>query len=208
MQRRLCSSFVYLVQIQVPSPDALSALAAARSKLPLKALPSIELFHNERPSGAALLMSATPRTPDRVVRNTLDPRVAAVLDHLSMQDPAHIPSIDSIASSLNLSASRFRSIFSYHTGTSFSRYIKHLRMRRARIMLQESMLSVKEVRVAVGVLDHSHFARDYKRAFGESPSETRRSCIELKAKVALRRRKSTLATSKRVDSSQHKRLAI
>jgi AraC-like DNA-binding protein len=37
----------------------------------------------------------------------------------------------------------------------------------------------------VGLDDHSHFSRDYKKQFGESPSETQWSCNQAKATIAL-----------------------
>ena len=55
------------------------------------------------------------------------------------------------------------------------RYLKHARLDRARQLLQETQLAVKQVSIEVGIFDHSHFARDYKKEFGESPSDTRRS---------------------------------
>jgi AraC-like DNA-binding protein len=65
------------------------------------------------------------------------------------------------------------------------------------------MLSVKQVMVKVGLADHSHFARDYKREFGESPSETRRHSIELKAKIALGCHKTvSLATTNSLPDHQ------
>ena len=102
-------------------------------------------------------------------------RVSAVLGHIVEQDLAKAPGIASIAKSLNISASRLRRIFKQKTGVSFGRYIKTVRLQRAQTLLQETRLSVKQIRIEVGLFDHSHFARDYKKEFGESPSETRKS---------------------------------
>ena len=130
-------------------------------------------------------MSATQKIQRCNIPKVSDPRIAAVLDYLSIQSPMPVASLESIAISLNLSPSRLRSIFVDHTGTSFCRYMKHLRMHRARKLLQETMLSVKQVRIEAGLADHSHFARDYKREFGESPTDTRRFSSELKVRKAL-----------------------
>jgi transcriptional regulator GlxA family with amidase domain len=105
--------------------------------------------------------------------NPLDSRVSAVLDYLSGQALTTVPSADLIASSLNLSQSRLRSIFKKHAGISFARYVKLVRLHQARSLLQQTTLSVKQVMTHVGLADHSHFARDYKTLFGESPSNTR-----------------------------------
>jgi AraC family transcriptional regulator, carnitine catabolism transcriptional activator len=113
--------------------------------------------------------------------NQGDARVSAVLGYLSNQDLQCPPPIILIAGSLNLSLSRLRSIFKKHTGMPLGRYLKYLRLQRAHELLRQTQLTVKEVMVQVGLTDHSHFARDYKKEFGESPSETRCSSDPVKA---------------------------
>ncbi len=102
-------------------------------------------------------------------------RVSAVLSHLAEQGLAHVSSMKSLAESLNISASRLRRIFKQKTGTPFGKYLKIARLGKARQLLQETNLSVKQVRIEVGLFDHSHFARDYKKQFSESPTGTRRA---------------------------------
>jgi len=140
-------------------------------------------------------MSATRKIPNfdipqrglLAITNQKDQRISAVLDYLSIQELARIPSIDSIAVSLNLSLSRLRSLFKEQTGLSIACYVKHLRLRRAHILLQQSLLTVKQVMAAVGLDDHSHFSRDYKKQFGESPSQTRGRWSRCKSVLALSR---------------------
>lgn len=114
------------------------------------------------------------------VKNRLDRRISAVLDYLLAQDLTTVPSVHSIAILLNLSQSRLRSIFREHAGMPLSRYIKLLRLCQGRMLLQETMLTVKEVMAQVGLADHSHFSRDYKKQFGESPSDTRNRAVHLR----------------------------
>ena len=80
----------------------------------------------------------------------------------------------SIATRLNISASRFRHLFKEQTGMPFIQCMKRERMRCARLLLQETCLTVKEVMAEINVSDRSHFSRDYKKYFGETPSITRR----------------------------------
>ena len=150
-------------------------------------------------------MSATRKIPNfdvpqrdlLAITNHKDQRISAVLDYLSIQELAQIPSIDSIAVSINLSLSRLRSIFKEQTGVSIACYVKQLRLQRAHTLLQHSLLTVKQVMAQVGVDDHSHFSRDYKKQFGESPSQTRSRCTGRKTALALTRHKIVnLATSK------------
>jgi transcriptional regulator GlxA family with amidase domain len=125
--------------------------------------------------------SAPQKRPSRSIDGHNEWRVSAVLSRIAEQKLASVSNIASIAISLNISSSRLRRIFKQKTGLPFGRYLKILRLRQARRLLQETHLSVKQVRIEVGLFDHSHFARDYKREFGESPSETRRTPTPAKA---------------------------
>ncbi len=77
-----------------------------------------------------------------------------------------------VAASTNLSASRLMHLFKKEVGVSFARYVKLARYGRARKLLQDSFLSVKQVAAIVGANDVSHFIRDYKRMYGETPRQT------------------------------------
>ena len=119
------------------------------------------------------------------VESRTDLLVAMLLDHLSGQELARMPTINSLAASLNMSTSHLRHIVKQKTGVSFSRYVKKLRLCRARRLLQETFWSVKQVMLEVGVSDHSHFAKDYKKEFGESPTQTRLNAMAAGKKIAL-----------------------
>ena len=47
-------------------------------------------------------------------------------------------------------------------------------MERARTLLERTFLTVKQAMTQVGISDASHFARDYRRYHGFTPSETKR----------------------------------
>jgi hypothetical protein len=50
------------------------------------------------------------------------------------------------------------------------RYLRLLRMERAKELLESSFLSVKEIAYQVGLNDESHFVRDFKATYGFSPA--------------------------------------
>jgi hypothetical protein len=50
------------------------------------------------------------------------------------------------------------------------RYLRVLRMERAKDLLESSFLSVKEIGFRVGLTDESHFVRDFKATYGLSPA--------------------------------------
>ena len=53
------------------------------------------------------------------------------------------------------------------------RYLRLLRMERAKDLLESSFLSVKEIAYQVGLNDESHFVRDFKSTYGFSPAHYR-----------------------------------
>lgn len=100
-----------------------------------------------------------------------DSRVVAALQLLEGQ--CGLP-LKQAALTVNLSESRLRHLLREALGTAPHRYLKHRRLLRARELSESTFLSVKEIALAAGFNDLSHFLRDYKVAFGETPSETRR----------------------------------
>ena len=72
-----------------------------------------------------------------------------------------------------LSASRFAHLFRSCTGVSPARFLRHLRLDRARMLLENTTLGVREVMRLVGWTDPSHFARDYRDRHGLRPRDSR-----------------------------------
>ena len=77
------------------------------------------------------------------------------------------------AQSVNLSVWRLSHIFKSDVGTPPIKYLKLLRMERAKGLLESSFLSVKEIAFRVGLNDESHFVRDFKSTYGYSPTTYR-----------------------------------
>jgi transcriptional regulator GlxA family with amidase domain len=102
----------------------------------------------------------------------MEPRVHRVI-RLMMADLRRDVSFSQLARFLNLSESRLRHLFKDETGVSPMQYLKAQRIQRARRLLETTFLNVKEIMLKVGVKDKSHFTRDFKKAFGLSPSQYR-----------------------------------
>ena len=79
-----------------------------------------------------------------------------------------------LAELVNLSPSRLHQLFKEETGVPPARYLRRLRMQRARELLETTHLSVKQVMAGVGLTDESHFVRDFKKTFGLTPAGYRR----------------------------------
>ena len=79
-------------------------------------------------------------------------------------------SLSEFAQSVNLSVWRLCHIFKSDVGMPPMRYLRLLRMERAKDLLESSFLSVKEIAYRVGLNDESHFVRDFKSTYGSSPA--------------------------------------
>ncbi len=102
----------------------------------------------------------------------MDRRVQAVIAFMGAHLQADLP-LKEMARSVNLSSSRFRHLFKAETGSTPAQYLKSLRMRGARELIEMTFLTMKEVMSVVGVRDKRHFTEDFKRAYGLTPSQHR-----------------------------------
>jgi AraC-like DNA-binding protein len=99
----------------------------------------------------------------------LDKRVEKIIQ-MMREDVRGELSLGEFAQSVNLSVWRLCHIFKSDVGMPPIRYLRLLRMERARNLLESSFLSVKEIAFQVGLNDESHFVRDFKSTYGFSPA--------------------------------------
>jgi AraC-like DNA-binding protein len=83
-------------------------------------------------------------------------------------------SLPELARSLGVSYTWFRRTFTHHTGLSPHQYRLQLRVGRARALLGETPLTVKEIAFRCGFESEQYFCRLFKRKTGVSPGEWRR----------------------------------
>jgi len=102
----------------------------------------------------------------------MDVRVQNVLA-LMRRDLRAKLTLNDMARAVNLTSFHFCHLFKAETGRSPARYLKAMRLERARELLETTFLSVKEIRALVGLNDESHFARDFRAAYGVTPQQHR-----------------------------------
>ncbi|KYH28181.1 response regulator [Clostridium colicanis] len=78
-------------------------------------------------------------------------------------------SLESLASHFNLSPYYFSRMFKELTGTNYSEYITNIRICKAKEMLKEGTLNIKEICYKVGYNDPNYFSRVFKKIEGMSP---------------------------------------
>lgn len=102
----------------------------------------------------------------------MDPRVQTVIA-LMRNDLEHELPLSELVRVVNLSPSHLQRLFKAELGMTTFRYMKLLRMERARYLLESSFLSVKEIMKTVGINNRSHFVKDFKKLYGRTPTQLR-----------------------------------
>jgi AraC family transcriptional regulator, arabinose operon regulatory protein len=110
-----------------------------------------------------------------------EPRLCAAIDFLLAHDLKRKFRTEDLSRHLNLSTSRLLHLFHEHFRCSPAQALKAQRLYKARELLA-GFMTVKEIRFAVGLHDPSHFMRDFRRMFGEGPSELRKRLREIQAR--------------------------
>lgn len=113
----------------------------------------------------------------------MDYRIQEVL--IRIENNLHHPhSVAELAESINISASYFQHLFKRDVGSSFTQYLRKLRLRKAQSFLETTHLRVKEIRAKIGAGNETHFWRDFKNSFGKTPNEYRKyiRTVEIEAK--------------------------
>lgn len=86
--------------------------------------------------------------------------------------------IERLAADSGISARRFRQLFREAVGVSPKQYLRRARLSHARSLLStDPSLTVQEVAYQSGFNDPHNFHALYRRTYGETPGETRRSFL-------------------------------
>ena len=83
---------------------------------------------------------------------------------LSMQD---------VAKAMNYSEAYFCKLFKQCFRVNFSAWLNEFRVEKAKEMLLQTRMSIREISLACGYTDANYFARVFKRITGKTPSEYR-----------------------------------
>jgi len=134
---------------------------AERSVLAPLALREI-VFRLLRSPGASVLRGAAVVNGERA-------RIGAAMAHIE-DNAARRLSVAAMARQVAMSPSHFAHLFRQVAGVSPMRYLKQIRLERARALLLAEGLAAGAVAERVGYVSASHFSRDFKRNFGLAPA--------------------------------------
>ena len=90
--------------------------------------------------------------------------------------------IRDLATAVNLSSGRLAHLFKSEVGVSPQRYLNNIRMEKAKELLEDGVLSGKEIAAEVGIPNPSRFRRSFKSRYGTTPKEYRKTHLRLDLK--------------------------
>ena len=126
-----------------------------------------------KPSGRCRC-SCLPARCKPLCRRSLSAQIGSFIDahyreDISMQDAA---------AALRYSDAYFCKLFKQCFKVNFSAYLNEYRVNRARQLMLDPRLNMKDIGAAVGYSDANYFTRVFKRLTGQTPSEYRMAAAE------------------------------
>ena len=126
---------------------------------------------------------AQPPAPEQPVRREEDEdmRTAIIRAEISRFIDAHYGediSMQDAAAALRYSDAYFCKLFEQCFKVNFSAYLNEYRVNKARQLILDPRLSLKDIGAAVGYSDANYFTRVFKRLTGQTPSEYRMAAAE------------------------------
>lgn len=100
----------------------------------------------------------------------------SVMEYMQNNYAQYDLSLEFVADKFGISTSYLSKLFNNYEGSSFPNYINKIRMEHARVLLiSEAMLSVQDVAKQVGFNSSSYFSSAFRKYYGVSPTQIRKS---------------------------------
>ena len=106
-----------------------------------------------------------------VAQSTGEKQAVLALDYLERNYSDPNLNLNQICDFLNISTSRFSSIFKEATGKTFVEALTNIRMERAKTLLRQTSLKNYEIAEKVGFSDPHYFSISFKKMTGKTPKE-------------------------------------
>ena len=84
-----------------------------------------------------------------------------------------LPSLEGLADILGVSPFYLSKLFREQTGETYINYVTSARLEKAKRLLSDGGLIIKEISVSVGYADQNYFSKLFRQKYGETPSEYR-----------------------------------
>lgn len=98
--------------------------------------------------------------------------VNKILQHIHINLENHL-TLEDIAKHIDITPQYAASCFKKHMGISLMKYMKKVKIDRAKVLLTTTNKSILEIALTLGFYDQSHFSKTFKSFEGVSPSKFR-----------------------------------
>lgn len=116
------------------------------------------------------------RMPVRERLALAHPRLVRVIERMEANLEEPVPRA-ALARLSGLSVRQVERLFRAHLDRTVAEHYRELRLRRAKILLAQSTMSILEIAVACGFVSASHFSRRYRARFGVAPRADRKRSL-------------------------------
>ena len=106
---------------------------------------------------------------DKKVSSVISDAKLFMLDHFS--NPSLM--LQDVAKEVGMSNSRFSTVFSQQNGQTFTEYLIHIRLNKAKEMLRSTDIKNSQIAREVGYNDAHYFSYIFKKNTGITPTEYR-----------------------------------
>ena len=110
-------------------------------------------------------------------RRHVEPDVVQRIKRYIEEHSADNISLESIAARVGLSPFYISKVFKEETGVNYIDFLTECRIERAKTLLSDRELSLKEITFEVGYNDPNYFSKVFKKMCGLSPSEYRKALL-------------------------------
>ena len=150
--------------------DAIKTSLWDMVRLKERSLPETEIMASNALDQVLLLGSlASPARSPGPLDSRISEALSLIADHYC--SPLSVPHL---ATRVGMSASRFAYCFRAQVGTTPAAFIEHRRLERARDLLLQTSLSVKEIAHSTGFINQGHFSTRFHKLIGQAPLSFRR----------------------------------
>ena len=88
-----------------------------------------------------------------------------------------LPSLEGLAEILGVSPFYLSKLFKEQTGETYINYVTSARLEKAKRLLSDGALIIKEISADVGYNDQNYFSKLFRQKYGETPSEYRQKML-------------------------------
>lgn len=117
------------------------------------------------------------RTADAVRRSVLDERQLRIIRNTALQTAGPAPTVGMLADTLRLPAPLLGQMFRSTTGSTLRAYLAVQRIERAKRLLADPRLLVKQVAAASGFQSTAAFVAAFRRSVGTTPRDYRATSL-------------------------------